>query len=427
MKITLLDASHPGQDPALTAYLDRLEAVLAAQSHSVTRLRLAEIDLRRCNGCWGCWVKTPGECFSPDDSEQVCRATLASDFTLWAAPLHLGFPAARLKTAIDKSIPLLHPYFAVAAGEIHHRRRYDRYPRLGLLVDNPTGSDLQVITDIFGRTALNMKSRLEFCQDTHEPPESLAARLTAPPRRLPPLPLIRRSPGPSLGGQIAPPQTLTVFNGSPRGRKGNTPILLNQFVQGFTASGPGRSAEVLHLNRTRQTAEFVDAFARAECVFLGLPIYTDSLPGLVMDFIEHLEPLVDRPSNPPLGFLVQCGFPETGHIRFLERYLEQLAAQLNSPFLGVIARGNSEAIRLMPESSNRKTYSLLQQLGQEFGQTGRLDPVLLKQVAGLERVPTLLIPLLHLAMKVPYTNFYWDMLLKQNNAVERRFYRPYEE
>ena len=32
-------------------------------------------------------------------------------------------------------VPLIHPYFVVEGGEIHHRARYARYPLMALLLD----------------------------------------------------------------------------------------------------------------------------------------------------------------------------------------------------------------------------------------------------------------------------------------------------
>ena len=89
----------------------------------------------------------------------------------------------------------------------------------------------------------------------------------------------------------------------------------------------------------------VQAFAGAECVLLGFPLYTDAMPGMVKHFIEALEPLAGRKDNPSLGFLVQSGFPEGLHSRYVERYLEKLAERLGCPYLGTIVKGNGEGVR----------------------------------------------------------------------------------
>jgi len=93
-----------------------------------------------------------------------------------------------------------------------------------------------------------------------------------------------------------------------------------------------------HLIRVKSTDEFVQAFAEAECAWLGFPLYTDAMPGIVKHFIDALEPLAGRKNNPPLGFLVQSGFPEGLHSRYVERYLEKLAARLGSPTWGRLSK-----------------------------------------------------------------------------------------
>ncbi len=167
MNITVLNGS-PELSPFDT-FLSHLKDELNNRGHSVTQLDLRDLDLKYCIGCFGCWVKTPGECSSQDEFCESCRAVIQSDFTLWAAPLMMGFPSARLKMAMDKAIPLIHPYLGVYHGEAHHRPRYPQYPRLGLLIEPETDTDavdLEILANIFSRTAINMKSRLEFALTT---------------------------------------------------------------------------------------------------------------------------------------------------------------------------------------------------------------------------------------------------------------------
>jgi len=51
--------------------------------------------------------------------------------------------------------------------------------------------------------------------------------------------------------------------------------------------------------------------------------------------------------NPSLGFLVQSGFPEGLHSRYVERYLESWQKRLGCPYLGTIVKGQREGVRLM--------------------------------------------------------------------------------
>ncbi|MBC8505099.1 MAG: flavodoxin family protein [Anaerolineales bacterium] len=424
MNITILNGNP--EYSSFDTYLTQLKTGLETKGHSVVQLDLCELTLRYCIGCFGCWVKTPGVCSSQDESCEMRRAVIHSDFTLWAAPLRMGFPSALLKMALDKSIPLIHPYAVVDRGEAHHRPRYDHYPRLGLLIEpeaDTDSMDLEIIADIFSRTAINLKSRLEFSLTSDTPVDEIANRIinksksfVQAKKRLKAL----------IGERVTPPNHLTIFNGSPRGRKGNTPIMLKQFAEGF-ASMPGKSFEIHNLNRLKEHDKFTQAFANAECVWLGFPLYTDAMPGMVKAFIETLAPLRGRKNNPPIGFLVQSGFPETLHSRHVERYLQKLTVRLNAPYLGTIVKGGGEGVRMMSDERNAQLFEALQGLGRGFSKTGQLNPELLKVVAGVERYSIFLGPIFRLFLRLPIANGYWDTQLKENGVYEERFARPYIE
>jgi multimeric flavodoxin WrbA len=420
MKITILNgAPHPSN---FDEYLAQLNSSLQTYGHTVTLINIREIPLRYCIGCFDCWVKTPGKCVTNDASIDIDRAVIQSDFTLWAAPLKMGFPSQLLKMAIDKHLPLIHPYMVVSHSEAHHMSRYPYSPRVGLLLEKEETTDdrdLQIVTDISCRTALNLKTRLEFSLTTETSIPELVTRITA--RNQAPLPLPKRLP-PTAGVAIKPPTSITIFNGSPRGRKGNTPIMLDQIAKGF-----GRPTETYHLVRMKEADRMVEAFARAECVLLGFPLYTDTMPGVVKHFIEMLEPLASRGNNPPIGFLVQSGFPESLHSRYVERYLEKLAARLGSPYLGTIVKGNGEGTRIMPAEMTRAFFNNLQALGAGLAAKGQFDPPLLQATAKPEKYPAILGPIFQIYLRSSLAHRYFDDALKQNGAFEQRFACPFAE
>lgn len=420
MKITILNGTH--QPAAIDDYLAELESLLRARGHEITHLQLRNLPLRYCIGCWGCWVKTPGQCLSRDASIQIDRAVINSDFTLWAAPLKMGFPGFLLKMALDKHLPLIHPYMEVVHNEAHHLKRYKRYPRLGLLVEKEPDTDqvdLRIVTDILSRTALNFKSRLEFSLTTEVAVADAADHITsANPKRLP-LPM-RFAAIP--GKRVSPPKRLTLFNGSPRGRKGNTPIFLREIAAGF--SGP---SEIYQLNRIHETEQLVRAFANAECAIIGFPLYTDAMPGVVKHFIEALGPLAGKTGNPPVGFVVQSGFPESLHSRYLERYLEKLAARLGSQYLGTIVKGNGEGTRVMPDSLNESLFAQLRAVGSGLAEEGCFDVEILSKIAQPEYYSPILSPFFQVFLRLPIAHSYFDNMLKANGVFDQRFARPFIE
>lgn len=425
MRVTILNGNGDFLNQRFDEYVVQLSAALSAEQHTVTALTLRDLDIKFCTGCFGCWVKTPGQCVVKDASHDVCRAVINSDFLLWAAPLRMGFPDATLKKMFDKSIPLVHPYFVVDHGEAHHRPRYEHYPRVGLLLEKETDTDaedLRIVGDILSRTALNLKSRLEFAFTTEQPVDAVARAIVTPTaggvpfdRNLPPLP----------GTRITPPAQLTLFNGSPRGAKGNTPVMLEQVCKGFVAAG-GTVTDTFHLVQQNDLDRYRDAFADAGAVLVGFPLYTDAMPGIVKTFIEALEPLRGRSSNPALGFVMQSGFPESTHMRHVERYLAKLAARLGSPYLGALIKGGGEGIRLMPDKMNRKLFDQLIALGRSLRETGQFDPEGVRRLAGRERYPAYMIPLFKVLAKTPALAMYWDNQLKENGVYEQRFAQPFK-
>jgi multimeric flavodoxin WrbA len=421
MKITILNG-NPTPTPFDTS-LSELGALLQAEGHSLNQFDLRDLSLHYCIGCWGCWVKKPGQCSNGDATcLAMDRAVINADFVLWAAPLKMGFPSSLLKMALDKHLPLIHPYMVVDQGEAHHLKRYAHYPRVGLLIEKEAGTDagdLQIVSAICCRTALNFKTRLEFSLTSETPAAELARRILVKPPR--PLALPGRLSA-STGTSTAPPARLTLLNGSPRGKRGNTPIFLEQIAKGF-----GGPSETFQLVRLKKTQQMVQAFANSECVLLGFPLYTDAMPGMVKHFIEALEPLAGRKNNPSIGFLVQSGFPEGLQSRYVERYLEKLARRLGCPYLGTVVKGNGEGVRQMPPNVTQGLFEELQALGAGLAQEGRLDAQILRRLAAPESYPAILGPFFQLFLRLPMAHGYFDEILKKNGVYAERFARPFAE
>jgi multimeric flavodoxin WrbA len=435
MKVVILNGNPKADGSAIEACVRDLCRILGAAGHATTVIALREKDIGQCRGCWGCWVKTPGECVIRDGMPDIYRAVINADWLLLASPLIMGFPSALMKRALDRLIPLLHPYGAVDFGEAHHRARYRRYPKMGLLLEpcDSSPEELQATERIFGRTAINFKTRLYLRRLTTDPMEEVAAMMTgtragtargASAPRLPPLIPPRMADNGALAS-IRPPTRLTLFNGSPRGKSGNTEVMLARFAEGFQAGGG--SIETHRLMQSPNLAEMRAVYSRAECVLLGFPLYTDAMPGLVKAFIEELAPLRAKSGNPPMTFLVQSGFIEALHSRYVEHWLASLAARMGSPYLGTIVRGGGEGVRSGSENANRGLFDALHELGEGLARTGRLPPDALRRAAGRERFPSAMGPLFQLLLRLPIAKRGWDDTLKRNGAYQRRFARPYSE
>jgi NAD(P)H-dependent FMN reductase len=218
---------------------------------------------------------------------------------------------------------------------------------------------------------------------------------------------------------------LTVLNGSPRVRKSNTRILVEKFLEGFEGTA-GNTQETGYLAVENDQPRLVEMFRDAETVLLAFPLYVDSLPAVVKKFIERLEPLCGRDGNPALGFIVQSGFPEAHHSRFVQRYLEKLCRRLGCRCLGVVVRGGVEGIRVRPRWMTGKLFRLFRDLGAEFGRSGEFDPDIVKKIAGPEKLSAGTRLLFRVLGALGVTNIGWNSQLKKNGAFERRYARPYD-
>jgi multimeric flavodoxin WrbA len=162
-KITILNGDPRREGTPLKSMIASLEGSHPSEVELET-FALAKMEIRQCIGCWSCWWKTPGECVLKDDTIPAMKAVIHSDLVVFASPLMAGFTSGLLKRLQDRLIVLVHPYIEPMQGECHHRKRYTNYPDLALLLEKEKDTDdedIQIVTDIYRRLALNFHSQLK--------------------------------------------------------------------------------------------------------------------------------------------------------------------------------------------------------------------------------------------------------------------------
>lgn len=217
---------------------------------------------------------------------------------------------------------------------------------------------------------------------------------------------------------------LTVYNGSPRGKQGNTSAITEHFLKGFTASG-NHGYRLIYLSPYQTTETQLRFFQDADAVLLAFPLYTGCMPAMVKGFIESLEPLAGKRGNPKLGFLIQSFLPEASHARPLERYLEKLTKHLGSPYAGTIIKSGVHPACGNSRRMNRSLRQAFYLIGKSFGLTGQFHPSLLQTLAQPEKLSPFWTKMFALLTRAGLTNYYWDRQLLINNALANRFAEPY--
>jgi multimeric flavodoxin WrbA len=78
-----------------------------------------------CMGCFGCWVKTPGQCVIKDGYENMGLLVSKCNQLIIISQCFYGGYSPFVKNVLDRTAcPCLLPYFKIKNGETHHPVRY---------------------------------------------------------------------------------------------------------------------------------------------------------------------------------------------------------------------------------------------------------------------------------------------------------------
>jgi multimeric flavodoxin WrbA len=144
-------------DDGLTPIEQAISGALSLRGWSVERVHLRDLTIAYCQGCFDCWVKTPGVCKTKDAAGDVTRAIVRSDLLVLLSPVTLGGYSSELKKALDRSIGIVSPFFTRISGEVHHKKRYARYPSLLAVgvVREPDPEEQRIFSALVTRNAVN--------------------------------------------------------------------------------------------------------------------------------------------------------------------------------------------------------------------------------------------------------------------------------
>lgn len=112
-----------------------------------------EKKISPCVGCNFCWLRTPGVCAVKDDYEEILRAYIEYDATVFLAGTALNFVDHHMKNVIDRMLPLATMYIHIVDGQCRHVPRYPRKYRFGLLYRGE--ADQAYLEEWLERVALN--------------------------------------------------------------------------------------------------------------------------------------------------------------------------------------------------------------------------------------------------------------------------------
>lgn len=130
-----------------------------------------------CQGCFGCWTKTPAECFMKDKLKEVCRIIGTADELIIISENCYGAYNPAVKNILDRSIGLSTPFSTYRAKQMHHTLRYGKRELLSVITyGDTTEAEVSTFELMVQRNAVNfgfMKYEFHLCNNVEELEELL--------------------------------------------------------------------------------------------------------------------------------------------------------------------------------------------------------------------------------------------------------------
>lgn len=127
------------------------------------RIIKPDSPIKHCIGCFGCWVKTPGECVIKDDySRTGCYLGKCDELIMISECLYGGF-SEFVKRVQDRCISYVRPDFAILDNEMRHRQRYFNKIRITALFygEDITEEEKLTAKKIVSANAKNFYAKVE--------------------------------------------------------------------------------------------------------------------------------------------------------------------------------------------------------------------------------------------------------------------------
>ena len=116
---------------------------------------------RYCIGCFGCWLKTPGNCIIKDGFEDMGKRLSQVEEFILISKATFGSYSSAVKNVLDRSIAYVLPFFEIRNGEMHHGERYNNDLTISaLFYGNITDAEKRTAENLVKANAVNLNATL---------------------------------------------------------------------------------------------------------------------------------------------------------------------------------------------------------------------------------------------------------------------------
>ncbi|MCR5094870.1 MAG: hypothetical protein K6B72_12960 [Lachnospiraceae bacterium] len=146
----------------------------------------------------------------------------------------------------------------------------------------------------------------------------------------------------------------------------------------------GTTLEQYEISDKKQWEDIRGAYYKNSNILIALPLYVECIPGLLMEFLETLQPKND---GTRIAFILQSGFAEGVQLRCGEAYLEKLAGYLGCEYAGTLVKGDNFSIRFFEGDMRDRVTGPYLEMGREYAANAGFDTEKCKAFTGAEILP----------------------------------------
>ncbi len=287
--------------------------------------------IKPCVGCFGCWIKTPGECVIKDGYERMGALIHKADEIVIMSRYTYGGFSSFIKNVLDRSIGWVLPFFEIYHGEMHHKKRYPE--------DKP-------ITFMFrghGLTPENKENTLRYvnavCTNFHATLKDVIFNEVEEVKD----DIVRKD--------IATKEThdkILLLNCSLRGDNANS----KKFLERLGLMMTDEKERINLVSYLQNKDELLRILRSSNKVVLGMPLYVDGIPSAPLRIMEDMEQIAaSYPSTGKKIYLVaNMGFYESSQLVNLLGMIRSWCDSCGFDYSGGIAIGAGEMLGSMMSS-----------------------------------------------------------------------------
>lgn len=202
----------------------------------------------------------------------------------------------------------------------------------------------------------------------------------------------------------------------------NSSILAEAFAKG--CQNQSAETEICHLEKRGTWNEICQKIEQYDNVVFALPLYIDTVPSILLEFLEGLTP---RKTRGNIAFIIASGFAEAFQSDCCKKYLLTLPEKYNFDYKGCLVKGSTFGVHFFPPDNpiTAKSTTPFMEMGEVFGEKGEIPENLADAFSAPYRLNKKQVIMYKLL--IPIQNLFMQKLSKQLGAKTKLMVKPLKE